>query len=556
MRITDFKGRLPIIATDKLPANVATVATNCDMQTEQVRPIKGPTLVQSIAKPGDIRTIWKVGDTWIGFTDTVSFAKAPSDNDRVYYLGDGYAKHTDADLVDAGGIPAAYPSVAYRMGVTPPAAAPTLAVTGTAGGEIGECSYVYTIVNRISSTYEEESAPSPPTAPRMVYEGETITVQALVAPTDGGYNDTYFRVYRSTDGSGYMCVPTGRDGNGDFLYDLDTGTTSLDDNDTVTGNIYIDLVVTLSTKGWDRLPDDAKCLTEYQNGIFVALYGKKLLPSVLFVPYAFPQGINDPGTDFSYIEFQYDPYTHASFNGILIVGTSGNPYAVSGSDPENLQMQKIPYEYACVGDMCVTEIGVFYPSPDGLVFCDGLTAKPWTKDVFTKDQWTALGPTNLKMFYHDDKLICFFKGSPTGFICDFKNQKTITDFDIEYDFWDGHMVAEEDTLNLLLQNGVVYYIYSWATGTEMDMFYSGRWKESLSPCYTAARIEGDFTGDKTLDLTITADGVSTTVEGIGSDDAFYLGTSGWASEYTYSVTGDAYLTAIRFGSYPGELHGD
>lgn len=558
MRITDFKGRLPIVATDKLPANVALVATNCDMQTGRIVPIKGITQIQSIAKAGDIRSIRKIGDTWVGFTEDVSFAKAPSDNDRTYYLGDGYAKHTDEDLVDSGGVPADYPSVAYRMGVTPPTAAPTLSNSGTPGDVIGECTYCYTIVNKVSSTYEEESAPSPPTTVLTVYEGETITVQNMIAPTDGGYNDTYFRVYRSLAGGDYTMVPYGRDGNGDFLYDIITTTTTMDDNDSSTGNIYINLTILLATIGWDRLPDTATCLTEFQNGLFAAIDGQYVLLPVLWTPYAFPQGDNDSSMDYRY-EFPYTPTWCASFNDILVVGTNANPYSLMGSDPSDMQMTKIPYEYACVGPMCSTEIGVFYPSPDGLVMSDGLTAEPWTKTVFTSAQWNALGPENLKMFYYDDKLVGFFKGSSTGFICDFKNGKNIIDFDITLTFWNGHLIAEDDTLYLLLQSGSVYYIYSWATGDNLTVTYSGRFKEGLSPVYRAARIEGDYSGDATVDFSIDIDGTEYTVEDIDSDDAFWIPITGagWGEEYTYEVqTSDAEITSVRFGSYPGELHGD
>lgn len=556
MIITDFKARLPIVATDKLPPNVATVATNCDMQTGQICPVKGPTLIQPIARPGDIRSIRKIGDTWVGFTEDVSFAKAPSDNDRTYYLGDGYAKHTDADLVDAGGIPANYPSTAYRMGVTPPAAAPSLSVSGAQGEIIGECTYCYTIVNVISATYEEESAPSPPTAPRTVYEGEAITVQGMVAPTDGGYDTTYFRVYRSMAGGDFVCVPNGRDGNGDFLYDTVTSTTTLTDNDSSTGNIYINLTITLATIGWDRLPDTATCLTEFQNGMFAAIDGQHVLLPVLWTPYAFPQGNNSAAMDYRY-ELPYTPNQCASFNDILVIGTNANPYALMGSDPSDMQLVKIPYEYACAGDMCSTEIGVFYPSPDGLVLCDGLKAEPWTKDVFTKAQWEALGPSNLKMFYHDDKLVGFFKGSTTGFFCDFKKSKEIVDFTLGLTFWDGQLIAEDDTLYLLLQNGSVYYIYSWATGPNLTATYSGRFRDGYGPVYRAARIEGDFSGGATVDFSLTIDGATYAVSDVDSDDAFFIPVTGdgWGSEYTYSLsTGDAKITALRLGGNLGELH--
>ena len=556
MKIQDFKMRLPILDPKKTPPNVAIVATNCTAETGVLKPINGISVVQAMAKPGALRSIYKCGNTWLGFTSSnMSFVRAPSESGRVYYTGDGYPKHTDASLCIAGGVPSLYPSTAWRMGVSRPDTALTIALEKYDAGYdygdiIGICSYRYSYVHYIDSGYMEESAPSPPTIPVSVRGNEKVTLSGFVASTQAGVNNLYYRVYRSIDGNEYEAVPSGRDNNGDFVFDMPVSETDFADVDSNTRDLYANVNIVCGVLGWDALPDGSANLCEYQNGIMAATYGRKVLFSELFVRYAFPQGLSDT-KDYS-VELPTEPVRIAPFNEMLIVGMVGKPYVISGADPSSMQLSPLEYPQSCIGDMCPTEVGVFYPSPDGLVLCNGVTAIPVTEKTFTIGQWRALNPSSLKMFYHNDKLIGFFKGTATGFIFDFKNSKDIVDINLGSTvFYDGHLVPGEDKLYIIGLTGGSYSVYEWEGGSPMTMTWACRFEQNDAPFFNAVRVAGDYSS-KTLAMTLTVDGTATTISSL-TDDPTWTGINQWAKVCTVSITGTAHVDHISFGGTPESL---
>ena len=559
LRIDAFKMMVPKLDPAKTPPDVAIYAENCDNATGILKPIAGPVSVQIIPKPGAIRSIYKCGNTWLAFlSENVSFVRAPSENGRVYYTGDGYPRHTDEALCIAGGIPSLYPSMAYRMGVSRPAAALTVALDKFDDGEeygdiLGVVSYAYTYVHYIDAGYAEESALSPPTVPVPIRGNEKATLTGFAQSVQAGVNNLYFRVYRTLNGNEFEAVPAGRDGNGDFVFDMPVSIGTFVDIDTQTSEIYQNVNITCPVIGWDPLPDDAANLVQFQNGIYAATSGKKVLISELFVPYAFPQGVSSASKDYSY-EFPTPPQKIAAFRDMLVVGLESNPYVLAGSDPSLLQMQELPFNQSCVGDMCVTEVGVFYPSPDGLVLCDGVTAIPVTTDTYTIEQWRALNPETLKLFYHDDKLIGFFKGTGTGIIFDFKTGKDVRMINLGAKaFYGGHMVPGEDKLYILLLVSGAYYVYEWGAGDPMSMRFDGRIEQKNSPVFSSFRVRGDFSETETIDFSVSVDSGTETVYEDVSDTPMWTGLRMWGSVIEYSMAGNASIREILFGTTPAEL---
>lgn len=557
MKINSFKMMIPMLDPKKTPPDVAIYAENCDNATGVLKPIAGPVSAHTIPKPGAIRSIYKCGETWIAFTaENMSFVKAPSENGRVYMTGDGYPKHTDEALCIAGGVPSLYPSTTYRMGVTRPAAALTVALSQydaeeAYGDTLGTVSYYYTYVNYIDAGYAEESAPSPPSIPVPIRGNEQATLSGFVQSTEAGVNNLYFRVYRSLSGSDYEAVPTGRDGNGDFTFDMPVSATEFVDIDTQTSEVYQNVNITCAVEGWDSLPADAANLCQFQNGIYAVTSGKKVLLSEVFVPYAYPQGVSST-KDYTY-EFPTEPVEIASFRDMLIVGLGSNPYVLMGSDPSAMQMQELPYNQSCVGDMCVTEVGVFYPSPDGLVLCDGVTAEPVTTETYTIDQWRALSPEKLKLFYHNDRLIGFFTGTNRGIIFDFKRGKDVRMINLGTSvFYGGHMVPGEDKLYILVAVSGVYYVYEWGAGDPMTMTWTGRIEQSNAPVFSAFRVRGEYTVDETIDFSVSVDGEETVYEDV-DDEPQWTGLRMWGRVIDFSVIGNAQVNEIGFGTIPSEL---
>ncbi len=569
MRITNFQGEMPRTPDKKLPVNVALEAINCDTSDGQLKPVREPEETQLLPKPGELRSIFRCGSTWLSWlteTDVVKAEGIDTDN-RIYYTGDGYPKVTDETLATSGGVPSAYPSEAYRLGVAAPVEALTVATDKIDpledyGAAYATVSYTYTYVSYINANYAEESAPAPPT-PAIEVEGNMkVTLSNFVLPTGTGNNILYYRVYRtavSSSGSAvFQLVPTGRDGSGNFTYDMPVAQTTFDDLDTesVPQAIYQNLSEQIPTEGWDNLPDEAFGLTQYQNGILAAIYDQSVLISEAFYPYAFPQGINDVTKDNSY-PFEYYPREIASFRDMLIVGTDANPYVLTGSDPAFLTKTKLPFNEACKGPMVVTELGAVYPSRDGLVVCDGITVAPVSSDTWTKEQWQALGPENLKMFYYKDRLLGFFKGSGDGFSYDFKRTKTVEKISLDelgLTFYDGHLIEEDSKLYLLLKSGSLYYVYEWeGSSSSMDQTWEGYVHAKDRALESLVRIEGDFT-EGSMDLTLTVDGIELAPIEIENDEPYYLPAGYRYEDLQYKFVGKTLVDDIYIANSRGELY--
>lgn len=569
MKITNFQGAMPRKPDKKLLINQAISCINCDTYDGQLKPILEPLEIEVIPKPGSIRSIFRIDNTWLGFTSDTDVVKSEGINtdNRIYYSGDGYPKSTDASLAISGGIPTLYPTFAYRLGV----ASPDEALTATTekiveldayGDVYTTASYTYTLVSYINAKYSEESAPGPPTPPIDVKGNMKITLTNFVLPTGTGNNIIYYRVYRTTTSADetalFQLVPTGRDGTGAFIYDMPVSETEFIDLDIESEPqaIYQNLSEEIPSEGWDNLPDEAFGLTQYQNGILAAIYDQSVLISEAFIPYAFPRGVNNSRLNNSY-EFEYLPVAIAAYRDMLIVGTAANPYVLTGSDPAYLSKTKLPFNQACLSSMCVTEIGVIYPSKDGLVVCDGITVAPMTTDTWTKEQWQALGPENLKMFYYKDKLIGFYVGTSTGFMYNFKTSKTVETLNLgEFIFYDGTIIEEESKLYLLLKDDTLYYVYEWeGSTTPYDQTWEGYFHTKDTSLFSMVRVDADFNSNDVV-LTLTVDGVELSDITLSDDDPQLLPSGYRFEDLQYKFVSKATIDSIYIGNVAGELYDD
>jgi len=69
---TTFKGRIPRVSPKLLPDTFAQVATNCDLRTGKLEPMKG--LGSSVGSGS--ATIFKMGSTWASWGSGVNAVKA------------------------------------------------------------------------------------------------------------------------------------------------------------------------------------------------------------------------------------------------------------------------------------------------------------------------------------------------------------------------------------------------------------------------------------------------------------------------------------------------
>ncbi len=519
MRITfdQFKGALANVSPMLLPPGYAQTAVNYRSDSGRIEPFGAALEIQSIAKPGDIRSILKLDDTWIYWTGVIEAIKAQLANSdwRIFYTGDGYPKQTDHTL-GLSGLASTYPTEARRFGVVKPDAGQPLVVEpqGVGDGTIGDVfSYVYTRV----TTWGEESAPSPATAVATLEGDQHVRLNNFrygsIATT--GNDIAYFRLYRlnsSASGSEYQLVRA-RPGNlsATAVYDIpvadvpDSLTYVYDANDGVTpDSLSDDLGAVIQSETWEAPPDDLHALVQCQGSFLAGLSANQICFSEPAYGYAWPVEYR--------LTLSHDGVGLGVLDGAVLALTTAYPTLAIGSDPASMQKKTLAYNQACVSKQGIvsTEAGVIYPSPDGLCLCDGMAVMVVTrKETYSRSQWKALNPENLVGFYHDGKYYGFFKGTATGIVFDFKGGKDVVSIDLGARLvYGGFVVPEEDALYLLVREGSTYYIDQWEGGASKltAVYRSGRVQLPAAMNMGAARAVGDHNASAPAGIRLYAGG--------------------------------------------------
>jgi len=570
--VNKFFGRVPKIDPKLLPLGFAQEATNVDLRTGSIEPMKGLTQVQEIAKTGDIRSIYKIDDTWIYWTAIVEVVKAQVLNGdyRIFFTGDGYPKQTNKTLATSGAA-STYPTETRRYGVIAPAAALTLETQGSGDGEVVDSvSYVYTYV----TAFGEESAPCPATVVQDIEGSQYVRLKNFVIPVlaTTGNDVEYFRLYRlasGTTGAEYQLVKA-RPGaySATAVYDIpvtdvpNTSTYVYDcDSPSSPAALNDDLSDDLPSQDWDDPPATLAGLVQFQNGILAGFDADELCVSEPLIYYAMPEDYKPTINNIVAIGVH---------NEAMIVGTNDFPWLVIGNDPATLMARILSYNQKCLSKrgMVSTNIGVLYPTPDGLFLVDQAQGIVLTADVYKKEQWAALTPENLISFYYDDKYYGFFQGTGTGFIFDFKNEPFVQTISIATDlFYGGYVDPVGDTLYMLVKTGSDYNIKSWGTGSNA----TGIWKSPVHESaeltnYGWARISGDYATTKGTDIafvdggagndSITQVAAGFVAAGYIAGDEFVVSGSG-SNDGTYTIlTVVAGTIEVATGSLTSETAGE
>jgi hypothetical protein len=171
----------------------------------------------------------------------------------------------------------------------------------------------------------------------------------------------------------------------------------------------------------------------------------------------------------------------------LYVITKGNPYLITGSEPNRMSVYKIALPQGCVskGSICTMQGRVLYASADGLVGLQGGSGQLLTESYFTRDQWQALNPWTLILRPYDSGVVGFFTGGG-GLLFDFDKGLIVTTHTLN--FTGAYSDTATDTLYLVAGTN----IQEWDTGNpttaiwKSKQFIGNRLAE-----FTAARILAD-----------------------------------------------------------------
>lgn len=461
LSVQTFAGTVPKTSPRLLESGQAQVAQNCQLQRGHLEPLKALGSAQALAG----QTVFKLADRWLEFTKTVDVAKSFvfAENKRFMWTGDEYPKVSDLTIWPGSkrlGVPAptVAPSVEFidNPDYTPPESTNEDGDPNAPDEEdievIRSCAYVYTAINE----WGEESAPSEPSPVVDVRASKLARVINMHRPEKTGVTVPKFRIYRTvsgTSGSAYQ-----------FVAEIDSTLSNYTDEQE-----DADLGEICATVGYTPPPDDLAGLFSASNMLF-GHRKNEVWVSEASIPYAWPEAYR--------INVEDDVVGIGGFGSTMVICTATRPYVVTGINPDALTTAKAQFDMPCLSRQSIvsTEGAVVYASTDGLVAVAGASSfTNLTKDLFSKEQWAALGPANIIGVYYDARYYAFSKGTGKGVVLDFNRQDVAT-FDLG-----GVAVASvryvPDEDKLYLHDGAQLYVWE---GSSLPLAYTWRSKQYFS----------------------------------------------------------------------------
>lgn len=377
--------------------------------------------------------------------------------------------------------------------------------------------YVYTHV----TDWGEESAPSPAIEVFELDQNDTVTVTAtsLAAP-----NVTHWRLYRSNTGtqsSAFQFVTEQPVVNTSFVDDLPADR----------------LGEVCPTFGWLPPPDTLQGLVSLPNGVMAGFSVDTLYFSVPYKPYAWPLENTVP--------LPVPVVGLAPVAGSLAVGTRGNPYVVSGTDPESMVEQLVEIEQACVSkrSMVTTGDSAIYAGPDGLVQMGVRGSKVLTAGILSQADWQAYQPEQMLGAVFEGKYYAFH---PTGtLVWDFAtNDLSSLDLVATAAFVD----VFTDTLYVV--NGTSVYAVFGGGGKRTGRVVTKEIRLPAPASMAWLHVDAEYPG--TVNVTVRGDGAIIHTIAITSADPVRM-PPGMYTDYEIEISSTIGVTSIVLASSVAEL---
>lgn len=373
MIIRTFGGEIPKLDPRVLPDNMAQHAYNCRLEDGRLVPLRLPFKTAAVA--ANTQTIYQHANEWLAWDTPVHAAPGPVADDRLYYTGDGAPKMRVAGTV-------------YPLALPAPSAAPAVALTGTAtSSNITSRVYVITYVTQ----FDEESGPSPATSVLDWKPGQTVNFSAFpAAPAGRGINR--IRIYRSmvSDSTAQYY----------FVDEISSGATSYNDS-----KLDYQLNEALPTLGWKPPPDGLQGLVAMPGGFMAGYVGRRVYFSEPWHPHAWPEKYS--------IALDYPVVALGVTDSTLVVGTTGKPYSLDGSAPDNIDPRLHNMALPCTNAKTMVTVGnyVIYASLDGLVAVSpgGAPSVITSGNLIAREAWKQYLPASLVAGRYGERYIMSYE---------------------------------------------------------------------------------------------------------------------------------------------------
>lgn len=431
IRIVPFLGMLPRVAERLLGDGSAVDATNVNLSSGEIRPIKQPLLVHTPAVSGPWLSVYRAehndAQVWLAWPVDVDIVRAPlppAVEPRYYWTGDGPMRMARfSDLPGAG----------FSAGTPRPLAAPTVSVSGGSGLDVTRV-YAYTFYSALN----EESGESPASAlvtgkvdgswfisgmdafpanagtgtathsggvttfantgnhwlrvgDEVVIAGQTVAVSAVTSNSvfsvpgsfagatgwarKAPWNTTGMkrRLYRSAGTSGAFQLV--HDDVGTSYTDTKTDAQILGDE--------------LISQSWEPPPPSLRGLIALPNGSLAGFFNNQLCYSEPYQPHAWPIEYRR-ATDHEIVGIQ-------SYGTTVVAATAGTPYVATGVEPASVTLETVDKVWPCLSKRSIVSIGdgVLYATSHGMAYVGMGGTTIWTEAFFTRTEWEPLAPASM-----------------------------------------------------------------------------------------------------------------------------------------------------------------
>lgn len=525
LRYGPFLGEIPKVAAHLLPQGAAQTARHCKLWNGTLRPFRTDLSVATPAKVGTKQAIHLfAGQYWFSFLDEVQILRGPVAGDvqhRTYFSGDtaaGQPAVTDAAIAVQG---TQYPVNWYDLGIPAPSANLSVAFAGaptsTDPADKEDRLYAYSLV----SAWGEEGPLSPPSATVEWRPGLTVDLAGFAAPVTGRYNLSAYRIYRTLAGE-YK-----------FLAEVPIAATAY--NDAVPSAVLGEVCPSI---WWYPPPATLRFIGVHPGSFLVGFAGNELIVSEAGVPHAYNPNHR--------LTTDYPIVGGGIFGQSILVLTTGTPYLATGATPDNLSLERIEINQACVSRRSIVDMGeaVGFASPDGYYMVGPGVARNLTEGLFDRDQWQALQPATMLAAFHDGALFLFH--ATGGFIV--VPGEVPTKIDLGFTTTALHVDPVTDALYFTSGHDIV----RWEGGSALR---TARWKSRLErlpkPCnFGWGQIRGkDFPGT----VRLYGDGTLRYEVTVASAAPFRLPGGYWAEEYEVETEGAWEVQEVVFAESIEEL---
>ncbi len=391
MKQTFFSGERPRVASFLTKDYEAQDAENCDFSRGDLRSLKAHAREANLTATGTLLSLYQwmktATDEWIVSTNELDFCRSPiagEAHDRVYVTGMAEPRVLTNSILS---VPFDFTTDYYKLGVPAPVAALSGATPAVPGTDYR--AYIYSYVVKLNTTDAEEGKNSPILAISN-YGSGNVTLAGFTAPPSGR-SIGKIRIYRTSSGSA---------GVADFLFvgefntaGVDFGTYTYVDNvaDSALGEVF-------TCETWEVPPTTLAGLIAPNGGSLVGFVGNRVYFSEPYLPHAWPYSYPVDSTIIGL----------GSIGNTIIVLTDAFIYMMTG--PANaISTQKLSSRMPCVSKAGIVscEIGVLYPSDEGIVqvTMDGPSLLSY--EYFTKNQYSAYNPSIIRAVFYYGKYFAF-----------------------------------------------------------------------------------------------------------------------------------------------------